>query len=338
MIHSEQGFSVIGSWPLVISRAVNAYGIDGMALLTQVGIEPSQASLPEARCDLLRLNRLWRLATNVTGDPALGLAVARFVRPTSWHALGFAIWASDTMRDGFARLSDNFRMFADYGELHIQHIGDNVEIALHRDHHIADWSPMETDAFIGTCVLTARHIYRPDFRPQQVWLSRPMPDDTMPWQRLFKCPVYFNAGYDRIIFPTEAMHQPLLTASHELALQNDVLVAEYIARLDRANLRARLESLLLSRLPLGSITVQKASDELGISLRTLQRRLTEKHTSFGQILDELRKKQAHQWMKAGNLPLSEISYRLGFQHAGNFTRAFKRWFQQTPQQWRNAAG
>ena len=238
---SESSYSVIGSWPLVISRAVNAYGIDGRALLQRVGIDPTQTAQPEARCSLTQLNRLWRLALNVTDDPALGLTVASFVRPTSWHALGFAIWASNTVRDGFARLSDNFRMFADYGTLHINTLDDSVEISLHRDPAISVWCASETDAFIGTCVLTARHIYRPDFKPEQVWLSRPQPEDPTPWQRLFKCPVYFNAAYDRILFRREAMHQPLLTASPELAAQNDVLVADYVARMDRADLDAGLD-------------------------------------------------------------------------------------------------
>ena len=151
---SESSYSVIGSWPLVISRAVNAYGIDGRALLQRVGIDPTQTAQPEARCSLAQLNRLWRLALNVTDDPALGLTVASFVRPTSWHALGFAIWASNTVRDGFARLCDNFRMFADYGTLHINTLDDSVEISLHRDPAISVWCASETDAFIGTCVLT----------------------------------------------------------------------------------------------------------------------------------------------------------------------------------------
>ena len=62
---SESSYSVIGSWPLVISRAVNAYGIDGKALLQRVGIEPAQTAQPEARCSLTHLNRLWRLARNL---------------------------------------------------------------------------------------------------------------------------------------------------------------------------------------------------------------------------------------------------------------------------------
>ncbi len=330
--------SVIGSWPLVISRALDHYHIDGNALLARVGIDQGVANQPETRYPLATIDRLWRLARNLTGDEAVGLTVARFVRPTSWHALGFAIWASDTLMECFRRLAENLRMFADYAEMTVTPFGESVEISVHRRsgltrEHLA---PEEMDAFIGTSVLTSRHIYRPGFSPQSVWLSRSQPMDPTPWNRLFKCPVFFNAAHDKIVFEAAAMYQPLLTASPELAEQNDALVAEYLARLDRSDLRTRLESLLLNHLPLGSLSIEEIAGALNLSPRTLQRRLQEKGISYQQVLDELRQKQALHWVRLNYLTIGEISYRLGFNHPANFTRAFKRWFDETPKKLRQS--
>jgi len=328
--------TVIGSWPLVISRALDQYHIDGSSLLARVGIEQSVASQLETRYPLTTINRLWRLARNLTGDEAVGLTVARFVRPTSWHALGFAIWASDTLMEGFRRLAENLRMFADYAEMTITPLGADVEISVYRRRGVSreQLSPEEVDAFIGTSVLTSRHIYRPGFSPKSVWLSRAQPMDPTPWQRLFKCPVFFNASHDKIIFEAAAMYQPLLTASPELAEQNDALIAEYLSRMDRSDLRIRLESLLLNNLPLGRLSIADIAGQLNMSPRTLQRRLQEKATSYQQVLDELRQKQALHWVRLNYLPIGEISYRLGFNHPANFTRAFKRWFDETPKKLR----
>ena len=128
------------------------------------------------------------------------------------------------------------------------------------------------------------------------------------------------------------MHQPLLTASPELAAQNDALVADYLARFDRSDLRGQLESLLLNHLPLGKLTLGQAAQRLGLSSRTLQRRLADKGSSFQIVVDALRSRQALLGVETGHLPLSEVGYRLGFTSAGNFTRAFKRWYQQSPKQ------
>ena len=327
-----QSHSVIGSWPLVISRAMNAYQLDGQSLLSRVGIDPVQAAQPETRYSLAELNRLWRLVESLTQDEAVGLTVARFVRPTSWQALGFAIWASNTLMAGFERLAANFRMFADYGTLNISESNNQVDISLHKSLTIDHWSAAETDAFMGTCMLTARHIFEPGLVPLQVSLSRPQPADPTPWQRVFKCPVFFNAAHDTISFSEAVMHQPLLTASPELAAQNDALVVDYLARFDRSDLRGQLESLLLNHLPLGKLTLGQAAQRLGLSSRTLQRRLADKGSSFQIVVDALRSRQALLWVETGHLPLSEVGYRLGFTSAGNFTRAFKRWYQQSPKQ------
>lgn len=324
--------TVIGSWPLVISRALSAYQVDGRALLNRIGIDAAKAAQPETRFSLAQINRLWRLAETLTNDEAVGLTVARFVRPTSWQSLGFAIWASDTLMDGFNRLAGNFRMFADYGELHIVQQDNRVEIRFLRSPTVNDWCAAETDAFTGTCVLTARHIFEPGLSPLEVSLRRPQPIDPTPWHRVFKCPVYFNAAVDRIVFNAGVMQQPLLTASPGLAAQNDALVADYLVRFDRSDLRGRLESILLNQLPLGTIGLSAAARALGLSARTLQRRLAGRGSNYQQVLDALRRKQALLWVEAGNLPLGEVSYRLGFTNAGNFTRAFRRWYQQTPRQ------
>tara|TARA_A200000159_G_scaffold104504_4_gene97217 strand:+ start:274 stop:1302 length:1029 start_codon:yes stop_codon:yes gene_type:complete len=332
-----QSHSVIGSWPLVISRALNAYQLDGQSLLRRVGIDPVQAAQPETRYSLAQLNRVWRLVENLTKDEAVGLTVARFVRPTSWQALGFAIWASNTLMAGFERLAGNFRMFADYGSLKVSESNNQVDICLYKSLTVEQWCAAETDAFMGTCMLTARHIFEPGLVPIQVSLSRPQPTDPTPWQRVFKCPVFFNAAFDKITFNEAAMHQPLLTASPELAAQNDALVADYLARFDRSDLRCQLESLLLNHLPLGTLTLSRAAQHLGLSSRTLQRRLTDKGINFQAVVDALRSRQALLWVETGHLPLSEVGYRLGFSNAGNFTRAFKRWYQQSPKQRRRQA-
>lgn len=323
---------IMGSWAVVISRALDYYQVDGRDLLSRVEIDPIEASQLDTRYRLNRIDRLWQLARNLTNDEALGLTVARFMRPTSWHALGFAIWASDTLMEGFQRLASNLRMFADYGEMALIVRGAEVEVVhtLRADLPGLILAPEQVDAFIGTCVLTARHIYRPDFSPEGVWLSRPQPEDPTPWQRLFKCPVYFNAACDRILFNTRAMSQPLLTASPELAIQNDALVADYLARLDRSDLVTRLQALLIRHEPIGVLSLEDVAQQLNMSQRTLQRRLQEKQLSYKQVVDDVRQQQALHWLRLDYLSIGEVGYRLGFSNSANFTRACRRWYGEAP--------
>jgi AraC-like DNA-binding protein len=76
------------------------------------------------------------------------------------------------------------------------------------------------------------------------------------------------------------------------------------------------------------------SNSLGVSRRTLARRLTSEGLTFTKVLEELRSDLAKQYLKEGDLPISTIAWLLGYQEIGAFTRAYKRWTGKTPKQMR----
>ncbi len=74
--------------------------------------------------------------------------------------------------------------------------------------------------------------------------------------------------------------------------------------------------------------------ELGLSPRTLQRRLTEAGTSYQRVLDQVRQQAARRLLEATDLDASEIAFFLGFEELNSFTRAFHGWEGTTPGRWR----
>jgi len=76
---------------------------------------------------------------------------------------------------------------------------------------------------------------------------------------------------------------------------------------------------------------------LGVSLRTLHRRLAEEGTSHGELIDEVRREQAMLHLAGNQFSIGEISFLLGFAHPNGFHKAFKRWMRMTPVQYREAA-
>jgi AraC-like DNA-binding protein len=71
---------------------------------------------------------------------------------------------------------------------------------------------------------------------------------------------------------------------------------------------------------------------LGMSHRTLARRLASEGLTLSVILDELRASLARSYLKAGDLPISQIAWLLGYREVSAFTHAFKRWTGMTPRQ------
>ncbi len=80
-------------------RALDAHGLEGAALARAAGIDPTVLQDVDARVPRAALTRLWRLAVEASRDPCFGLTAVHFAGPTSFHALGYAVLASETLRE-----------------------------------------------------------------------------------------------------------------------------------------------------------------------------------------------------------------------------------------------
>ncbi|MFS0781260.1 helix-turn-helix domain-containing protein [Bacillus sp. 1P06AnD] len=88
------------------------------------------------------------------------------------------------------------------------------------------------------------------------------------------------------------------------------------------------------RLTGGRPGVQSIAAELGMSDRTLQRRLTEEGTSFKHLLAQARHEQAREYLASPSLELKEVAFLIGYEDQNSFYRAFRQWEGVTPSHWR----
>ena len=102
-----------------------------------------------------------------------------------------------------------------------------------------------------------------------------------------------------------------------------------------ATLRYKVEEILPGLLPHGRAAASEVARRLGMSSRTLSRKLGEEGTSFAEILDQLRAALAKRYLDDEKLPVSEIAWLLGYREVSSLTHAFKRWTGTTPRQFRS---
>jgi AraC-like DNA-binding protein len=100
------------------------------------------------------------------------------------------------------------------------------------------------------------------------------------------------------------------------------------------DLRHRAERIITKLLCRGEAESEAVGHELGMSVRTLARRLGELGVSFAQILDELRHDLALRYLRDPNLSLSQIAFLLGYSELSALSHAFRRWSRTTPGEWR----
>ena len=132
--------------------------------------------------------------------------------------------------------------------------------------------------------------------------------------------------------------RPFLTADASMWAFFEPALRKRLAELDTAaTTSARVRAALLELLPAGGGTTAQVARELGVSTRTLQRRLAEEDATFQDVLATTREELARHYLTTSELPLVEIAFLLGYDDPSSFHRAFHQWTGQTPMRLREAA-
>jgi AraC-like DNA-binding protein len=329
--------STIGSWSAAIVRALDAQGVDGGQLARAAGIDPAALQEPDTRVSRVALTRLWQLAVEATGDPCFGLTAARHVTQTTFHALGYAVLASTTLREAFERIVRYRRLIGDVVQLDLVEAGDRYRFVI--DVSAPPGAPYEAVDAIAAVSLQQARLLRDDprFAPLSVALERPQPPDPEPFQRVFRAPLRFGQAGNSVEYARADFEARLPSGNAELARQNDAILVRYLARLEAAGLSGRVQHELLQTLPDGAPTKAALARRLAMSPRTLQRRLTQEGTSFKALLNDARASLARSYVGEGRLSVTEIAFVLGFADTATFSRAFKRWTGISPRQYARGA-
>lgn len=170
--------------------------------------------------------------------------------------------------------------------------------------------------------------------PRLVYLNIATPEDSSAYRNFFRAPLAFGRGLNGLTFPSEVLDWPvegsLSSISSELRSQ---LNANHIE-----NYQGQVRSVLSSLLTSGRGTAGTVATILGLSERSLQRRLGEEGTSFREIQEQLRQSLAINYLREPQFRLTDVAEMLGYAELSVFSRSFKRWFAMSPKQWRATAG
>ncbi len=165
-------------------------------------------------------------------------------------------------------------------------------------------------------------------------LARPRPRNAERWASLAGMPVRFGRRHSALYVPRPAFEKPLRTADRHLAATMGSLVG--VPASQHPSQVPALRAYLKSGLDGRRQSARAAARALGVSLRTLQRQLTEQELTFRAVLDGVRREQAERLLFDPSLSVFEVAQRLGFAEQASFTRAFCRWTGLAPTRWREA--
>jgi AraC-like DNA-binding protein len=319
------------TWVKALCRALDAAGCDSASLLAEAGFEANALDGPTARCALSSSLRLWSLAMAATGDPAFGLKVASHIKPTSFHALSYAISASSTLKEAFERAQRYSHIGSDAIDYEFSLCGSEYHFIIAPS---ADLGDEPIDALVGSHLRMCRSLIGRDYSPLRIEFRRSRPSKIDDFLRLLRAPLVFDAPQTRLVFDRESIERPLESGNPELARHNDAIALKYLSQLERENTEVRVREVLPQCLASGEPSQDDIAEILGMSARTLQRKLGEAGTTYKEILDDTRRELALAYLSTPRHSVSDVTYLLGFSAGSCFTRAFRRWTGCSPSDWR----
>jgi len=277
---------------------------------------------------------LWRAMEQLSSDPAAGLKIAVQIdvgiRPPSTMA---AYYARD-YRDALTRLA-RFKHLCTPEEIQIK-VGKD-ECLIEPVWRLAqeDTPPLWTDAAFASYIELGRRGTGHPVTPKRVELKR-SPEPTGVHQAYFRCSVKFNARRNMVVLHTADLDRPFLNYNAELLQMLDPQLDRALEeRRAQRSVCGQVKWILKRRLAGARPEIGEVARELGLSDRTLQRRIVDDGATFRQLLLEARQELAREYLNRPDIDVAEVAYLLGYEDSNSFYRAFRVWEGTTPAQLRS---
>jgi len=326
--------SIAATSTLAMVRTAAARGIQTPDLLEQAGLSLELLEDPDARIPGPTVLALWNALRERTADPALQLFAPVSLPFGAYRVIDYLVAASATVGDGVGRFARFFGLVADNVSLTIEQDRDEHRLCLAAAEG-GPIPPLYVDYVFAALVGRVRMRIRPELRVHRVDLRRPQPPSTDPYTEVFRAPVRFGAGADRLCFDDEEWVAPIEGADEALARlleEHARILAQHIPQAP-PGFRAEVERAITAALP-DSGSAGKVARALHVSVRTLQRKLEAEGTTFREVYETVVAQLAMTYLSDPKVSIAEVAFLLGFSDPSSFNRAFRRWTGETPGRWR----
>ena len=306
-------------------------------LVDRFGVALSLTDLPAAaskeRVPVGLAHHLLQRAVAQTSDALLGLKAGRMSTYGDAGPLDYAMQSAATVEQALATASRFIRVLN--GELDI--VSHTRDGRVHVELRSRAPLPKPIEDFLVSALYTV-HMRRllPDAADLVCSFSQPQPNDVSAYERTFApSRLLFAAGQPGFSFDAGWSSRPLPSADPKLhAILTHYLERDLRELPDAHSFSEQVQKLMQQQTPMRAAAAKVMAGMLKTSARTLARRLHDEGTSFGEVLDDVRRTRALRYLADDSMTAEDIATVLGFSGSPAFHRAFKRWTGLTPRAYR----
>jgi AraC-like DNA-binding protein len=310
-------------------------GFDRQSCLRGTGILLSQLEGADARMTLQQELAFYRNVLELTSDPLIGLKLGEPYVPQRYGLFGYAMLSAATFRHALTLIENFGRLTFSFFSFRFGVAGGQAWFSMSEPPPIPEeLITLYLDRDMAAANVDFTEILGAPFPLDTVDLTHDGRGREQSYREYFGSEVRFSAEVGKFTFSPAILDQPLPQSDPESSRHFQQQCQMLIAKLTtQGHFVDDVRMLVLAR-PGFFPDIDYVAEKLGISNRTLRRRLKNEGTSYREILDEVRFGLAREYLNSSNLPVGEISTLLAYTEAGNFSHAFRRWSGLSPRQWR----
>jgi AraC-like DNA-binding protein len=306
-------------------------------LLAQHGLRRAELADPYSAVPLDSFVEFFEMAAVRLKDLALGLRLGEKIHAADLGPIGVLFSVAPDLLTAFTRFSEYLGALQSKTQVGLSQT-DGMPAWLYRIEDSSIWPRVQDAEFsLSAACRLVRTLSGENWRPIEVHFEHNEPRDRTLHDKIFRTVLRFRQPANRLFFSAEELKRPLRSFDPGLM---DILqrhINELISKpLSEETLIDSVKRLIALKMGIEKVTVTSLCRELGVSQRTLQRRLEASGTSLRQLLREYRKDLAELTISGRRIPQSDVAQMLGYSDSTVFWRAFKSWNDQSPSAYRKA--
>jgi AraC-like DNA-binding protein len=261
------------------------------------------------------------------GDPMIGLTVASRLAPGSLGPLDYVLFTSETWGAALTLVAKYYAVASERVRMAIEARGKETAIVLRRE------PPYDANRFwvelsLALIVERARQSLGTDWKPLRVELMHPAAAATTGHAAWFGAPVTFDAPNDQLVFASKWMETRSHTAMGSLASVLESRLAELVPP-NADPIMLRIREAIARGMDAGQLEIAHVATRLAMSTRSLQRSLAQRGVKFTDVVDDIRRARALEYLRAGET-IAQVAEKVGFSDPSALFRAYRRWTGTTP--------
>jgi AraC-type DNA-binding domain-containing proteins len=320
-----------------LSDFISSNGGDVDRIFGVSGINPELLANPTLSLDLVNYCRVMEEAARYSGVDNFGLYYGKQFKPQSLGLIGYIGLSSPTLTDALHNMATDFQWHQHHTLTQMVDIGDCWRLDYQVRHGAILCRRQDAELTLGMFLNVIRYALGKNWAPRAVHFEHPRPEQWHEHSKVFDAPVWFEQPYNSLIIPKADLVRCSMPESDTALL---MVLRQTIRQLNRMSDNQDLIDQTRTQVRLqmmhGEPNLDEVAAKMGLSPWSLQRNLKREGISFSTLVDKLRCEMATRYMQQNQLSISDMALLLGYSEVSAFSRAFRRWFNISPRQWRNS--